>query len=286
MIKKTKMKQILSCIILAFFVASCDTSGVKKKENAISKIEPSSKDSNILDGEYPVVDRKKFDNGIKIEWFEKGTGSNVKAGDLVMIDFKVKLKDGTVVDGNHMIHRTAIPFLVGFGMQTAGWDIALKELKVGDFAKILIPSPLARGEKGIEGLIPRNADNFLIIRIIENKKPTRVVAGTKVWLLEENTRNKLKFNEKCKMEFHAMASTPSTPSYVNTYRNNQPFQYKLTDHGLVPGLRNALINAKKSDRMFILVPASEAYGAAGYLDFVKPGEDVFYNVLVMDVSKI
>jgi hypothetical protein len=38
--------------------------------------------------------------------------------------------------------------------------------------------------------------------------------------------------------------------------------------------------------MFILVPYSEAYGTAGYLDFVKPGEDVFYNVLVMDVSKI
>jgi FKBP-type peptidyl-prolyl cis-trans isomerase len=74
--------------------------------------------------------------------------------------------------------------------------------------------------------------------------------------------------------------------FVNTYRNNEPFRYKLTDHGLVPGLRNALINAKKSDRMFILVPSSEAYGSAGYLDFVKPNEDLFYNVLVMDVSKI
>lgn len=280
------MKHIFTCLVLGFLIAACDTSGVKKNDKVQSKIEPTSKDSNILDGEYTVIDRKKFDNGIKIEWFEKGSGSNVKAGDLVMIDYKVKLKDGKVVDGNHLIHRTAIPFLVGFGMQTEGWDIALKELKVGDFAKILIPSPLARGEKGIEGLIPRNADNFLIIRIIENKKPTREVAGTKVWLLEENTHNKLKFNEKCKMEFHAMASTPSSAMYVNTYRNNQPFQYKLTDHGLVPGLRNALINAKKSDRMFVLVPSSEAYGAAGYLDFVKPGEDVFYNVLVMDVSKI
>jgi FKBP-type peptidyl-prolyl cis-trans isomerase len=280
------MKYILTCLVLGCLIASCDTSGVKKNDKVVSKIEPTSKDSNILDGEYAVIDQKKFSNGIKIEWFEKGSGANVASGDLVIIDFKVKLKDGKVVDGNHLIHRTAIPFLVGFGMQTEGWDIALKELKVGDFAKILIPSPFARGEKGIEGLIPRNADNFLIIRIIENKKPTRVVAGTKVWLLEENTHNKLKFNEKCKMEFHAMASTSSTAMFVNTYRNNQPFQYKLTDHGLVPGLRNALINAKKSDRMFILVPSSEAYGTAGYLDFVKPGEDVFYNVLVMDVSKI
>lgn len=280
------MNKFLGIAFLLVFAASCDTSGVKKVNQPTPKLEANSKDSNLLDGEYPIVAKKKLDNGLKIEWFEKGTGANLKAGDLVMIDYKVKLKDGKVVDGNHLIHRTAIPFLIGFGMQTEGWDIALKELKVGDFAKILIPSPLARGENGIEGLIPPNADNFLIIRIIENKKPTRVVEGTKVWVLEENTRNKLKFNEKCKMAFHAMASSPSSATYVNTYRNNEPFSYKLTDHGLVPGLRNALINAKKSDRMFILVPASEAYGSAGYLDFVKPNEDLFYNVLVMDVSKI
>jgi len=280
------MKKLIGILVLVLIAASCDTSGVKTVNQPKPKLEANSKDSNLLDGEYPIVAKKKLENGLKIEWFEKGTGANLKSGDLVMIDYKVKLKDGKVVDGNHLIHRTAIPFLIGFGMQTAGWDIALKELKVGDFAKILIPSPLARGEKGIEGLIPPNADNFLIIRIIENKKPTRVVEGTKVWILEENKRNKLKFNEKCEMAFHAMASSPSSAMFVNTYRNNEPFRYKLTDHGLVPGLRNALINAKKSDRMFILVPSSEAYGSAGYLDFVKPNEDLFYNVLVMDVSKI
>ena len=57
-----------------------------------------------------------------------------------------------------------MPFMVGFNMQTKGWDIALRQLKVGDFAEIIIPSELARGSKGIEGLIPPNADNILKIR--------------------------------------------------------------------------------------------------------------------------
>jgi FKBP-type peptidyl-prolyl cis-trans isomerase len=35
--------------------------------------------------------------------------------------------------------------------------------------------------------------------------------------------------------------------------------------------------------MYIVVPASEAYGTKGYLNLVKPNEDLFYNVLVMDV---
>jgi len=70
---------------------------------------------------------------------------------------------------------------------------------------------------------------------------------------------------------------------VNIYRNNQPFSVIFGEPGLVPGLKKALINAKKSDRMFILIPSSEAYGSKGYLDLVKPNEDLLYNVLVMNV---
>jgi FKBP-type peptidyl-prolyl cis-trans isomerase len=83
-----------------------------------------------------------------------------------------------------------------------------------------------------------------------------------------------------------MASTPSNALYVNTYSTNQPLNYKLSDYGLVPGLRKALINAKKADRLYIVVPSSEAYGTKGYLNLVKPNENVFYNILVMDVVKI
>ncbi|MDP5044887.1 MAG: hypothetical protein NWQ06_07905, partial [Leeuwenhoekiella sp.] len=55
----------------------------------------------------------------------------------------------------------------------------------------------------------RNADNLLFIRILEIKKPTRIVAGAKVWVLEENKSNKLKFGEKTQIAFHAMASSPT-----------------------------------------------------------------------------
>lgn len=278
------MKQVLY-VIFALLIASCETSGVKtdKKEIKKSKVEK----VNKLDQDHKVIDKVKLADGLSINWYEKGTGEKLSDGDLVLIDYKVKLKDGTVVDGNHLIKREkeSLPFLIGFGLQTPGWDIALKELRVGDFARVLIPSKLARGDKGIEGLIPPNADNLLFIRILEKVKPTRIVEGTKVWLLEENKKNKLKFNEKTQITFHGIASSPSNPMYVNTFRENKPFTYKLSDYGLVPGLRKALINAKKADRMYIVVPASEAYGSAGYLDFVKPNENLFYNILVMDVAK-
>lgn len=278
------MKQVIYILLSLVFV-SCETSGVKSETKEIKKTKVSK--VNVLDEEHKVVDQVKLADGLSIQWYEKGSGEKLFDGDLVQIDYKVKLKDGTVVDGNHLlpVKKESLPFLIGFGLQTPGWDIAMKEMRVGDFARILIPSKLARGDKGIEGLIPPNADNLVYIRILKKEKPTREIDGTKVWLLEENNKNKLKFNEKTQITFHGIASSPSNPMYVNTFRENQPFTYKLSDYGLVPGLRKALINAKKSDRLYIVVPASEAYGSAGYLNLVKPNESLFYNVLVMDVTK-
>ncbi len=276
------MKRILS-VFSVIVLVSCSTSGVEKEPTKdLAKTKPT---DHSLDKSHDVVDTKMFDNGLVIDWYEKGEGETVKAGDLIGIDYKVRLKDGTVVDGNHLLKLESFPFMVGFQMQTKGWDMALQSMKVGDFARIKIPSHLARGEKGIEGLIPPNADNFLTVRILSKIKPTRIVEGTKIWILEENKVNKLKFNEEMEITFHSMVSSPSNPLYANTFRSNTPFKFKLGDQGIVPGLRKALINAKSSDRMYVVVPASEAYADRGYMDFVKPNEDIFYNIMVMDVLK-
>ncbi len=238
-----------------------------------------------LESNPEVSDTLKMENGIIIRWFDRGEGDKLATGDVVNIDYKVTLDDGELVDGNKLNGKTSVPFVVGFGMQTEGWDIALKELKVGDFAEIFIPSKLARGEKGIPGLIPPNSNNTLKIRVIDQQKPTREIDGNRVYLFEESQKSTEKFDEGKTIEFHCMVSSESNPFYINTFRSNEPFKLNLEDYGVVPGLKKALINAKKADRMFIIVPAEEAYKNKGYQDLVKPNEDLFYNVLVMDVTK-
>ncbi|MCO4813409.1 MAG: FKBP-type peptidyl-prolyl cis-trans isomerase [Flavobacteriales bacterium] len=281
--------KIYILLVGLWFFNSCDTQGVKSNQDQEKEVtsrdevvkEVDSKRS-LLDDVSKVIDEVTLDNGIVIKWVEHGEGEFLKRGEIINIDYKVFLKDNKVVDGNHLLKKESMPFMIGFQMQTKGWDIALEHLKIGDFAEVFIPSELARGEKGIEGLIPPNADNVLKIRILSKQKPTRQVDGNKVYLFEENEKNTFKFDRNNKIIFHCMVSSPTNPMYVNTYRSN-PFELKLNDSGTVPGLKKALINAKKSDRMFVYVPAEEAYGSKGYLDVVGANEDLFYNILVMDV---
>ena len=272
--------------LLALFIVSCKTDDLQDGEVEDHSKE-TQKDSvvNEIDRANKTVDQIKLENGIEIKWFVHGSGDKLELGDVVSIDYKVYLMDSSIVDGNHLLQKESMPFMIGFNMQTKGWDIALQELKIGDFAEIFIPSKLARGENGIEGLIPANSDNILKIRILDVVAPTKETDGNKVWLLEENTTNKEAFNKDNEIEFHCMVSTPSNPLYVNTFRSNNTFKLKYGDRGTVPGLKKSLINAKKSDRFFVLVPASEGYGAQGYQDIVKPNEYLFYNILVMNVSE-
>lgn len=282
------MKKLVGLFVIAAMV-SCNDDNKEQYEivqpDAVADSVAIETEAFMLAGDGKILDTLKLDNGIKITWHEHGAGEKVKKGDMLMINYEVTLEDGTVVDGNRVAKYKldSIPFMVGFKMQTEGWDIALPELKVGDFATIYIPSKYARGEKGIQGLIPPNSDNYLKIKVLSNEKPTREIDGVKVWTILENKSNKVLFDDTKLIVFHTMINSPSSGMYHNTWRNNEPFETKLEDNGLVPGLKKALINAKKADRLFVTVPASQAYGSKGYVNLVKPNEPLFFNLLVLDV---
>jgi FKBP-type peptidyl-prolyl cis-trans isomerase len=293
------MNKILIFLCISTLLLSCSTEGVQsngkgKSEDPHSVVNTNKEETSLKvnaanSDELPVNSTKAFKNGIVISWLKHGKGELIKKGNVISIDYKVTLQDGSVVDGNHLMKKKSFPFVVGFGMQTKGWDFALTNLKVGDFVRVKIPAELARGELGIkkEGgkgwFVPPNSVNYLTIRIINKEKPTRIVSGTKVWLFEENVENKLKFNKSNSIVFHCMISSESKPNYYNSYRTNTPYNLIYSDKGIIPGLKKALINAKKADRMFIIVPSSQAYGSQGSEGSVLPNEDLFYNVLVMDV---
>jgi peptidylprolyl isomerase len=285
------IRSITAILGISLLVLSCNTEGVEKnsfKKKQDSKKKISDKLLIVSDAKESlkptkVVTAIQDKTGIEIKWFEQGKGSSLEAGEVVKINYDVRLADGTLVDGNELLKRDWLPFLVGYGMQTKGWDIAFKKLKVGDFVEIVLPGEWARGKAGVKGLIPPNSVNIIHIKVLGKISPTRIIDGTKVWLLEENQSNKLRATVENTVEFHYMVGTQSNPKYDISYRRNQPYLLNFSDFGIVKGLKKALISAKRADKIWILVPPSEAYGDRGLVDIVKPGESLFYDIFVTDV---
>lgn len=279
-----------------FFVllllAACTPSGVRQQKNAagepeiINKISKKQRQEELKKLSLKPLKKigsKKLEKGIKITYFIHGEGQALKDGEVAMINYEVLLKDGKMVDGNKLLNKEWLPFLVGYGMQTPGWDIAFRELKVGDFVEIYLPGDMARGKNGIKGLIPPNAENFIRIKVVGTLKADKVIDGTKIWLLEENPNHTQRADEESEIVFHYMVGSKSNPHYDISYTRNQPYIFRFSDFGIVKGLKKALINAKKSDKMWVLIPPSEAYGSKGLVNLVKPNEFLFYDIFILDV---
>jgi FKBP-type peptidyl-prolyl cis-trans isomerase len=271
---------------MAFSLVGCNVEGVKNEINEDKNIVSDLKKTNSTNKTLvptKIKNELKLKDGLEIKWFKHGEGEKLKEEEVIQINYQVFLEDGTLVDGNELLNRSSLPFLVGYGMQTKGWDLALLHLKVGDFVEIFLPAKLARGKYGVKGLIPPNANNIIRIKILSKIKPTRKIDGVKIWLLEENNAELAKASESNTIDFHYMVGTKSNPKYDLSYRRGVPFRMRFSDHGLVSGLKKAMLGVKRSDKVWVLVPPEEAYGNQGLLDLVKTNEKLFYDIFVVEV---
>ncbi len=97
------------------------------------------------------------ESGLYYKIIQEGK-SDVKPtkGQRVSVHYKGMLLDGSVFDSSYKRNQP-LEFQVGVGQVIPGWDEGIMLLKVGDKARLVIPSDLAYGAAGAGGVIPPNA---------------------------------------------------------------------------------------------------------------------------------
>lgn len=279
------MIKYVSISIIILFLAACGEGVQKKKvskENEVLDVEIPVTE-NILDLSHKVIEEQKVEGGIVIQWYQKGKGKTLMNNEMVRIDYKVRLKDSTIVDGNYLVKQESLPFIIGYGMQTRGWDIAFRYLKVGDFVKIKLPAKLARGKIGFGDKIPKDAENYLTVRILSKIKPDLVDGATTAWLIHSDSSKSLTFNEKNMLLMHCLASTPNNRFFTNSYEKKKPFGVSMKDPSVIKGLKKSLKNRKMGDHVMVIVNPEDAYGTKGLKGYVSANEPIFYDIHVVDV---
>ena len=87
-----------------------------------------------------------------------GKGLPPKKGQTVSVKYRgTVLATGKEFDSSAKHGGTPFDFLLGAGQVIKGWDQGIAALPKGSKAMLLIPSPLAYGERGAGGDIPPNA---------------------------------------------------------------------------------------------------------------------------------
>ncbi len=112
---------------------------------------------------------------------QEGSGPQAKAGDMVTMNYRGNLLDGTVFDSNldsAFKHVQPLVFVLGTGRVIKGWDEGIGYLKVGSKATFYIPSSLAYGSQSRPGNaanpkgIPANSVLIFDVELVAAKPPT------------------------------------------------------------------------------------------------------------------
>ena len=248
----------------------------------VSLIQDTNVNVKEISNEFKFTDHLQTKSGISIDWIKKSNARKPKKGELLMLEYRLSLPDGKIIDGNNRMKMPYLPFVLGYNMQNKGWDEALSYMTVGDLAQVKIPAYLAYGKKGLGSLIPPNSENWLFVKLHGIVSPSTDTLGVKVWELRSGKPAKVE--KISKVKFHMIASTESKASVFNTYTSNFPVTYTPGQRNYPKGLGKLLNDAKIGQHLFVILDAEVAFGKEGYLDLVRPNEQVFYNLKILEVD--
>jgi len=120
--------------------------------------------AEFLAKEAAVAGAAKADSGLVKRVLEDGSGASPKSDDMVKVNYKGTLRDGSVFDSSEK-HGEPAQFRLGGVIPC--WTEALQTMKVGEKAHITCPADLAYGDRGFPGTIPPGATLAFDVELLE-----------------------------------------------------------------------------------------------------------------------
>ncbi len=114
------------------------------------------------------IDIKPLESGLIFIEMEKGDGEPVEPGRTVKVHYEGRLIDGTLFDSSIKAGKP-IEFEAGRGQVISGWDEGILLMNVGGKAKMIIPSFLAYGKRGIQNIIPPFSTLIFNVEVVDMK---------------------------------------------------------------------------------------------------------------------
>ena len=108
-----------------------------------------------------------MDNGLVIEDLMVGKGEEAKDYNKVVVNYTGTLEDGSIFDSSLNPGREPFTFTLGAGSVIKGWDLGVKDMKVGGKRKLTIPPELGYGDKGAGNVIPPGTTLIFEVELLE-----------------------------------------------------------------------------------------------------------------------
>ncbi|GAA0307025.1 FKBP-type peptidyl-prolyl cis-trans isomerase [Psychrobacter aestuarii] len=144
----------------------------EQEEKFVKEMEEKAETNKTKGAEFLAANAKKegvkqTKSGLQYKVIKAGTGASPKATDVVKVNYEGKLLDGTVFDSSY---ERGDPVEFPLNQVIPGWTEGLQLMKSGGKYEFYIPSELAYGEAGSQGIEPNSALIFTVELLDVNPK--------------------------------------------------------------------------------------------------------------------
>ena len=167
-------------IIILFSILSCGNKKMADEPNQLTQKQVTEKlvEANIAaitaenDQIKKLVDSSGWNvvetgTGLRYEIIEKGNGPKAVSGEIAVIEYEVELITGEALYSSKKSGPKE--FIIGRGGVESGLEEGILFLRVGDKARLIIPSYLAHGLSGDQDKIPPKATLIYTIKLVKLK---------------------------------------------------------------------------------------------------------------------
>ncbi len=142
----------------------------EQEEQFVADMQSKAEDNKAIGAEFLAENVKKegvqvTDSGLQYKVITEGTGKSPKATDVVEVNYEGKLIDGTVFDSSY---ERGEPIEFPLNQVISGWTEGVQLMKEGAKYEFYIPSDMAYGEAGSQGIDP-NSTLIFTVELLEVK---------------------------------------------------------------------------------------------------------------------
>lgn len=237
--------------------------------------------------------RLKLDKGLTIYKVKEGSGQKLQKGDFAEVHYTGYFKNGEIFDSS-VEREQPVVVQLGENQVIPGWEHALKNMNVGDKARVIIPPELAYGEKGYRDIEP-NTTIVMDIEVLGAKKPQKAVpfnvtgkdtvfttSGLGIIKVEETQNKKATAGDHVKV--HYTGYFENGEIFDSSIEAGRPISFQLGRGQVIKGWDEGLQQLREGEKARLIIPYQLGYGEKGSGP-IPPKSKLIFDVHLLDIKE-
>lgn len=238
------------------------------------------------------IQRQTTPAGVDFAILEAGSGKKLQSGMRVKVHYSGFFTDMSLFDSS-LERGQPIEIVLGRGMVIKGWEEGLKQLSVGDRARLWIPYHLAYGEQGRGPIAPRS-DLIFDVEILSaeeipgatpfnvaGKDTLSTESGLQYIVVEEG--NGVMAQPGNRVAVHYSGFLTDGTMFDSSVERDEPFRFTLGQGQVIPGWDEGIALMQINARFRLIVPYQLAYGKRG-AGPIPPESTLIFDVHLLAIE--